>query len=184
MLLQKASTSEGLLYLTLYARLKDPQTYHYALHISPKEESLDPNVREMTKFHCKNIIRPTVDAVTMPWIYEAVQVNSNFDDRILVRVLLGEVRRVDLSERLFAEVPVIQNDPTFNCVTWVHHALLQLMDSTIVRTSTRLHWDNIQRTTLDYVNTKKQQGRFETGWDGDSSRVPTVDMEPSREIFE
>ena len=119
----------------------------------------------------------------MPWIYEAVKVNPNSDNWILVRVFLGEVRRVDIAERLFAEVPVIQDDSTFNCITWVQQALFRLNEDVKVGTRVPFDWDNIQNITLEYVNKKKQQGRFETGWDGDSSRVPTLDMMSSKEMF-
>jgi hypothetical protein len=83
---------------------------------------------------------------------------------------------------LFAEVEVIQGDPDFNCITWVHHALLRLHEARVIGTAALFDWDNIQNTSLEYVQKKKQQGRFSTRWEGDSSRVATFDMMLNREI--
>lgn len=118
----------------------------------------------------------------MPWIYEAIKINSNHDSRLLVRILLGEVSREDILERLFAEVPVVQDDPDFNCITWVQQALSRLNRSRILRTEVRFDWDSIQKTALEYVSKKKQQGRFESSWEGDSSKVATFDMILGREV--
>jgi len=172
------------LYLALYARLKDPRTYHYALHISPNQENLDPLICQSTKFHCKNILQSTDgDFTVITWVYETIKINSNFDSRLLVRVLLGKLESgsIDKVTRLFAEVPVVQDDPEFNCITWVRRALLRLKQSDIVE-GDKLEWDKIKQTALDYVEKKKQQGRFETTWTADSSRVPTFDMLLGREV--
>jgi hypothetical protein len=161
--------------------LKDPQTYHYALHISPKEESIDPTVCETTKHQCKNILQVKEDTVTISWVYEVVNVNPNHDNRILVRVLLGEVNRSDAAEN-FADVPVIQDNPNFTCVTWVRQALLRLNQARAGGKGIILDWGGIQKTALTFVGMKKQQGRFETGWKGDSSRIPTFNMISGKEI--
>ncbi|KAG9234573.1 hypothetical protein BJ875DRAFT_376139, partial [Amylocarpus encephaloides] len=100
---------------------------------------------------------------------------------LLVRVLLGGLSGKDVVERLFAEVPVVQGDPDFTCVTWVRQALLALHQAGIIRTGDTFDWDNIRGTALEHVE-KKQEGRFNTGWEGDSSRVATFDMMLSREV--
>ncbi|KAI9740083.1 MAG: hypothetical protein M1818_004834 [Claussenomyces sp. TS43310] len=162
--------------LALYARMKDPQTYHYALHISSKNRASDPLILDTTKFHCKNIIQSIDGSIKIPWIYEVTRVNPEHDRQILVAVVLGELRDADLAARLFAEVPVIQDDPNFNCVIWVQRALSEVYQAKILLTTPIFDWDKIQKTALQYVTTKKQQGRFMSDWRGDSSRVPTFDM--------
>ena len=104
------------LYLALYARLKDPKTYHYALHVSPKRESADRDGLEATKYHCKNIIQTSDDTVAIAWTYEAANINPNNDSRLLIRVLLGKIRRPSKLEHSLENVVVKQNDPDFNCI--------------------------------------------------------------------
>ncbi len=87
--------------------------------MSPVEESLDSETCETTKFHCKNIIQSIDGAIMIPWVYEAAKINCRYDKQVLVRVLLGELPQADLAERVFAESPVTQDDPSFNCVVWV-----------------------------------------------------------------
>lgn len=99
-----------------------------------------------------------------------------------MRILVGEVDRIDLAERLFAEVPVVQDDADFNCVEWVRLALLRLKRDRSGGVRVVFDWEDIQSTALEYVDLKKKQGRFEVGWEGDSSRVATFDMMLDREI--
>lgn len=160
--------------------MKDPQTYHYALHISPNVESFNPVIRNTTKFHCKNILRSVEGKAVISWIYEAVKVNPHYDDRILVRVLLAEFIQDKTLEKLFAEAPVVQEDTNFNCITWVRQALLRMKEAGIIRIE---DWESIQRTALEYVHKKKQQGRFEASWEGNCSGVATFDLISGVEIF-
>jgi hypothetical protein len=100
-----------------------------------------------------------------------------------VRILVGQVPSIELTERIFEDSPVIQNDPVFNCVVWVQEALERLSRDEIGGKKIKFGWDEIQNAALEYVNEKKRQGRFETGWKGDTSRVATFDMASGREVF-
>lgn len=100
-----------------------------------------------------------------------------------MRILVGEVPSIELAERIFADTPVVQNDPMFNCVVWVQEALERLSRDEIGGKKLKFGWDKIQNTALEYVNEKKRQSRFETGWKGDASRVATLDMTSGREVF-
>jgi hypothetical protein len=171
------------LYLAFYARLKYPNTYHYALHISSPEGASNPAIRTM-KYHCKNIITVTEGTVSIPWVYEAVAIDPDSDPRIVVRVLLGDVSRIDLVDSLLEAVPVGEGSKEdFNCVSWVKDALLRLDQSGVISRGDISDWDSVERTGLDYVNEKKQQGRFESGWKGDTSRVATFDRTLGQELY-
>ncbi|ELR04312.1 hypothetical protein VC83_06006 [Pseudogymnoascus destructans] len=177
------STATPQLYFALYARLKYPNTYHYALHISSPEGASSPEIRTM-KYHCKNIITVTEGTVSIPWVYEAVKVDPDSDPRIVVRILLGDVSRIDLVDSLLEAVPVGQGSKEdFNCVSWVKDALFRLEQAGVISRGDISDWDSVERTALDYVNEKKQQGRFEFGWKGDTSRVATFDRTLGREIY-
>jgi hypothetical protein len=145
------------------------------------EESVDPETRETTKIHCKNIIQSIDDAIMIPWVYEAAKINHRYDKQVLARVLLGELPRADLAERVFAESPVTQDDPTFNCIVWVQQALSRLNQAKIAGTGIMFDWDSIEKTALEFVQMKKLQGRYETDWKGDSLEVATFDMIVGRE---
>lgn len=58
------------------------------------------------KHHCKNIITVTEGTVSIPWVYEAVNIDPNSDPRIVIRILLGDVGRIDLVDSLLEAVPV------------------------------------------------------------------------------
>ena len=118
----------------------------------------------------------------MPWIYESTQINPNNDSRLLVRVLIGKTSEPAMVEQSLKKVPVIHNDPTFNCVRRVRLAVAQLELDGIMGKGDRLGWAKIWETALNYVAEKKRQGRFEVSWKGDTSRVATYDLLLDREI--
>ncbi|KFY64528.1 hypothetical protein V496_03178 [Pseudogymnoascus sp. VKM F-4515 (FW-2607)] len=157
------------LYLALYARLKYPNTYHYALHVSSSEGVSSPSIRTM-KYHCKNIIAVTEGTVSIPWVYEAVKIDPESDPRIVVRVLLGDVSHIDMVDSLLEAVPVGEGrKEDFNCVSWVKDALLRLDQAGVISRGDVSGWESVERTALDYVTEKKQQGRFESGWEAPTS---------------
>ncbi|KFY86589.1 hypothetical protein V500_07520 [Pseudogymnoascus sp. VKM F-4518 (FW-2643)] len=150
------------LYLAFYARLKYPDAYHYALHISSPDGTSSPAIRTM-KHHCKNIITVTEGTVSIPWVYEAVNIDPDSDPRIVVRILLGDVGRIDLVDSLLEAVPVGQGSKEdFNCVYWVKDALFRLDQAGVISWGDISDWESVERTALDYVNEKKQQGRVGT----------------------
>lgn len=178
-----SSTATPQLYLAFYARLKYPNTYHYALHISSLEGVSSTEIRTM-KYHCKNIITVTEKTVSIPWVYEAVKIDPDSDPRIVVRVLLGDVSRIDLVDSLLEAVPVGQGSKEdFNCVSWVKDALVRLDQAEVISRGDISDWESVERTALDYVNEKKQQGRFESSWEGDTSRIATFDRALGQEVY-
>ncbi|KFY32104.1 hypothetical protein V493_00500 [Pseudogymnoascus sp. VKM F-4281 (FW-2241)] len=152
------------LYLALYARLKYPDTYHYALHVSALEGPPSSEIRTK-KYHCKNIITVTEGTVSMPWVYEAVRIDPDSDPRIVIRVLLGDVGHIDPVDTLLEAVPVGPGSKEdFNCISWVKDALLRLDQAGFVSRGDISDWESVENTALAYVNEKKKQGRFESGW--------------------
>jgi hypothetical protein len=169
-------------YLALYARPKYPNTYHYALHVSPKLEDPNPGTLCAMKYHSKNILQNADGVVSIPWIYAAEPINPNSDARLLVRVLLGKVTDQKRFEALMESVPVIQDDPSFRCVEWVQTAVEKLAGSDVVKCSGKLEWDTVKRTALDFVERKKKEGRFDVGWKGNAGLVATYDLHLGKEI--
>lgn len=129
------------LYLALYARLKHPETYHYALHISPKSSasSSSSDALPTKKYHCKNILQLSADnTISTPWTYVAESIDPATDARLLVRVYLGKLicaaptYQESVVEQCFQNVQIKQDDPGFNCVEWVKLAVRALMVAGLV----------------------------------------------------
>lgn len=125
----------------------------------------------------------TEGTVSIPWVYEAVKIDPESDPRIIVRILLGDVSHIDMVDSLLEAVPVGEGSKEdFNCVSWVKDALLRLGQAGVISRGAISGWESVERTALDYVTEKKQQGRFESGWEGDTSRVATFDRTLGREV--
>lgn len=45
-----------------------------------------------------------------------------------------------------------------------------------------LEWEKVRETALGFVRAKKEDGRWETGWKGDTEGVATWDLREGREI--
>ncbi|KAI9808964.1 MAG: hypothetical protein M1826_003942 [Phylliscum demangeonii] len=180
-------SNKARLYLALYARLKDPNTYHYALHVSPKHEGLDPAARQSMKHHCINLLQLGEGGTPVViWTYEAKAIDPHTDDRILARVLLGKIQppeRPDPLESVLAAVPARQDDASFNCAEWISLALRDLERVGLVRTKRpALDWGLAKKAASDYVGRKKREGRYDVDWKGDRSQVATYDLMLDKEI--
>jgi hypothetical protein len=167
------------LYLALYARLKYPDTYHFALHVSPKEETVHMDTLEATKYHCKNIIQSIDGVVSCPWTFEAASINPNSDPHLIARILLSKIKGARHVGGEIRMVTVRQDDPTYNCVEWVRLALLQLQLAGVIEAQ---DWNRIHETSIAFVKKKKAEGRYDVGW-GDTSKVATFNMLVNKETF-
>lgn len=67
----KSQRNKPRLLLTLYARPKHPESYHYALLICPKITAAQ-NTKPLraTKYHVKNTIENINDRISQPWRFE------------------------------------------------------------------------------------------------------------------
>ncbi|KAI9831404.1 MAG: hypothetical protein M1826_003577 [Phylliscum demangeonii] len=177
-------SNKARLYLALYARLKDPNTYHYALHVSPKHEHLDPPTFQSTKHHCINPIRLGEGSTPVViWTYDTKAIAPHTDDRILARVLLGKIQQPSRLQSILSAVPVRQDDATFNCAEWIRLALEDLERAGVLHTRRGpLDWELVKKAASDYVGRKKQEGRYDVEWKGDRSQVATYDLMLDKEI--
>ncbi|KAK6442469.1 hypothetical protein LTR95_001301 [Oleoguttula sp. CCFEE 5521] len=172
------------LHLALYARPKHPGTYHYALFIALKNGQ-----GPTTKHHVKNTL--LVDDrghATTPWRYENLIVDDiESEPRLLVRVVLGKVVRVDAEvQRVVGSVPVMdakelvsEASETFNCISWVRDVFQELVTQKAIA-ARHADWDEIQRQAVEYVDRKREAGRWDGKWEGDG--VPLMDLMTDKEI--
>ena len=68
----------------------------------------------------------------------------------------------------------------FTCLTWVRAALEDLGRQGAV--AELGEWGGIQKKALDYVERKREVGRWSVGWKGEAG-VPMLDSLKGREIF-
>ena len=167
------------LYVALYARHgtgPDPEPYHWGLIRSPKGEDYDAT--ESTRYHVRNI--PTSDGQV--WEYETRDVRSRATYNLLVRILISKIDpgKVGRMESILNYVEIIQDDPGWNCKSWVEVAVAELAKAGIIR---RWKFDDIEGKARWFVQKKTGEGRFETPDEGSEydDRVPTWDIIADRE---
>lgn len=174
------------LQLALYARPKHPGTYHYALLVSPKSTK-NQQASLATKHDVKNTLQNISGALTQPWRYERLAISDvQLEQRLLVRIVIAKVTSPDALERILEAVPVYQIDgpdqakaQSFTCLTWVRAALEELRVQGAV--SELGNFEGIQKKALEYVERKKEMGRWSAGWKGDVG-VPMLDLLDGREV--
>lgn len=177
------------LQLALYARPKYPNTYHYALLVSsssPRNSSGAP----LTKHHVKNTLQNTAGLLTQPWIYETEAITiSSKEPRLLACIIIAKLALpTDRLNAIIRGTSIYQvDDPsgkgqTFDCVEWVRLALEQLKMAGAL-TETSLDWDFIRKQSLQYVERKTEEGRWQVGWTGgNADLIATYDMLKSKEV--
>lgn len=102
---------------------------------------------------------------------------------LLVRLLIAKVEDEQGLLRIFRETPVIQNDSSFRCRTWLADALMRISraEPKVVGTS-ELDWTTVEHEARRYVEEKIAAGRYQ-----ESNRVlepkPTWDMTVHKETI-
>ena len=165
------------LYVTLYLR-SEPGTYHWGITRSPKnEDPTDPS--EMTRYHARNL--PGPDGVY--WEYERRDIRSRATHNTLVRILISKIdlKKVEKMEEMLANIELLQDDPSWNCKSWVETAVHALGKAGIIRD---WKWSEVETKALWYVEKKFAEGRFETPKDEEDydEEVPTFDMLADKEV--
>lgn len=157
------------LQLALYARPKHPDTYHYALFVSPKRSRQQARTElAATKQHVKNTLlqHGSGGEIAQPWRYERLAVpDFRLEQRLLVRIVIAKVMTSATAlETILEAVPVYQVGDTdqadgalFTCLTWVRAALEELRARGAV--AGLGEWEGIQNKVLEYVKRKREEGR-------------------------
>lgn len=160
--------------------------YHWALLVGPKHEDSNSTGK---RFHVKETMT-TVDGCTQSrWVFEERDIGMNPTAMILVRIVIGKVGNLDRVASVLRQVPVHQNLPGWNCVSWLRDALEMLRtngkalsgarSSAVTPEAATAAWEEDKKVALEFVRDKERQHRFDgkatPGW-FDMSRVPTYDL--------
>ncbi|KAI2616132.1 hypothetical protein GGS26DRAFT_453945 [Hypomontagnella submonticulosa] len=147
--------------------------YHLAFLIGPKNEDREavPGMR----YHVKN--PPGGN-----WLY----VEDGLPDvqstiRLLIRVMIAKVANERRLVEIFRTTPVVQNDPGFNCRSWVIDALSRISNDPRAVGTAELDWEKIEERARTYAAEKTAAGRFGYGQDMRKPK-PTWDMLEDKEV--
>lgn len=107
--------------------------------LAPKHESSDISKKECYFFHATNSIQQSPESRDKEgkplWRFEILQVHGWREGTVISRILVAKLPgnksldtyKLEL-DKVLSKVPVIQHDPTWNCVTWLKHASVMLRD--------------------------------------------------------
>ena len=170
-------------YVALYHRdsRAPPDSYHWALLVSPKS---DDSLSTTMQYHVKNTVQPGIQG--QPWVFEASMLSdSSTRFRLLVRILVGKIKKPESLASSLRSVPIVQNDPGWTCISWVRDALSRLDTDGILTSGKIAAWDEVERQCRHYVAEKHAQGRWKASGAGAqiAGSIPTWDMLQGHELI-
>jgi len=104
-------------------------------------------------------------------------------NQLLIRVLVGKVKDRDRLLTTLRNVPIVENDPSWNCVIWVKEALLAVQKDGKSTGTAVLDWHKVRDTVLSYCQEKKDGHRFDGKIQFDMSKPATYNMLTQKEII-
>jgi len=101
---------------------------------------------------------------------------------LLARILIAKIEDEKGLLKIMEETPVVQDDPSFTCRSWLIDVLMRMSkaDPKVVGTS-ELDWGNIEVQARKYVEEKIAAGRY-LEQDQILGPKPTWDMTGQKEI--
>lgn len=111
------------------------------------------------------------------------------EPRLLARVVVAKVLQTEEElQQIFDSMPVCTEDEgtvgaegaaSFSCKSWVKNAWEELRGRQAV-SSKFDDWDVVAREAREYVEKKRQQGRWDISWKG-AAGVPLMDLLEGKE---
>lgn len=150
-----------------YGRLTKTNRYHWALLVGAKNEKDD---RGGTRYHAKNAPGQST------WIFEEKQTTMTATNMVLVRIMIGKISNQEALSAKLRQVPIVNGNPHWNCVTWVQNALAIVAQNGSVMGTSNLDWETIRNAAMLYCKRKTEQGRFTGSGSFDTTKVPTFDL--------
>lgn len=128
------------------------------------------------RYHVKNL-------PSGRWVYEETKLdNVQNTVTLLARVTVAKVTDERRLLEILRTTPVVGNDPTWRCRTWVADVLSRLAsDGTAVGTAI-LDWPQIEHLARRYVAEKSSAGRYNKSADIEAPK-PTWNMLKGKEIL-
>ncbi|KAM4065194.1 hypothetical protein HRG_004469 [Hirsutella rhossiliensis] len=163
------------LYVALYPSgvvNNEERRYHWGFLVGPKIENRQqvPGMR----YHVRNL-------PIQGWAYEQVRLdNVRSTNNLLARIAIAKVEDEERLVRILREIPIVQNDPSWRCRTWVSNALVGIAKDGQAVGTAQLDWAQIETLAREYVAGKTVSGRYSVAEDMANPK-PTWDMLERRE---
>lgn len=166
------------IYVALYARGgQDPNTYHWAIIIGPKNEV---EGGQGGRYHVKH--DPLQPGESF-WKYEDLPIPLTQTASLLARVTIGKVTDKSRLERVLKNVPLVQGDPAWTCRVWVRDAIAALVaDGKCLGTSVT-DWTTVEQACNNYVGEKRAARRYDGSGSWKAGTVPTYDLLERKETI-
>jgi hypothetical protein len=142
--------------------------YFWTLLIGPKPEGRYSSGRRFYTYPCMKHFRPELE------FYEEPHRLSN-TPLPLVRVVIGKIDNLPRLVHVLRGVELVR-DKTWDGATWVKSAVEAIQRNAIALTTSILDWDTVKGETLNYLQYKEGQHRFDGGENFDMSKPPTYDL--------
>jgi len=136
--------------------------------------------RTSMRYHAKERVLQTGQ---IQWIYEEKDVPLVATNMLLIRVVVGKVTNMEQLVMILRDVPIIQGDRAWNCVTWVKNALEALQSDKKALGTRRIEWIPVRDAAMKYCGDKKNEHRFDGSRGFNMSDVATYDFLEGRETI-
>lgn len=153
--------------------------FHWALVTGPRVET--PDTRGI-RHHITQSIQLVEDTPEMMWKYNEQDIPTGWTSRLLVRVLVGEVRSMTRARSVLQGTPLRFETEGWNCVEWVKDAFTAVTHDADALVDAVTDWQAVRDKAMEYVEAKIEAGRFELCRDFEHDDVPTWDMLGDKEL--
>lgn len=117
------------------------------------------------------------------WVFQDLESSMQATGQLLIRVLVGNIKDRGNVFTALRNVPVVQNDPNWNCVIWVKEVLAALQRDGKTMGTSKLDWQEARNTAMRYCQSKKDGHRFDGKVKVDMLKPATFDILENREII-
>ena len=164
----KTTKDKPRVYIVLYPRgassatssFRSPfscDSYHWAIVVGPSTTSRECGTRYHIAHHNEDSHRH---------FYEEQDVPSNsVAQKALIRVTVCKVTDEERLQSILRILPVPEEDPAFNCLSWVRDAFYRLHDDgkAVKSYLNAGDWNNVEACARKYCKRKRDAGRFQDG---------------------
>jgi uncharacterized protein DUF6914 len=172
------ASNKDRVYVALDARGgQDPNTYHWAIVVGPKEEVEGGRAY---RYHARQRFDPARPGHII-WVYESLEIPLIQTSMLLGRIMIAKVTNSAQLHSTLAAVPIVQDDPSWTCRIWVKDAISAL-EADRKSLGTRItDWTTIEQTANNYIKQKRQQRRYDGSGSWVQGSVPTFDLLENQE---
>ncbi|KAG5937447.1 hypothetical protein E4U53_008192 [Claviceps sorghi] len=166
------------LYVALYpsgVSNNSERKFHWAFLVGPKAEA---------KKHASGLRCHVKNPGITGWFYDETKLqNVGCTVNLLVRILVAKIEDEKGLLKILRDTPVIQDDPSFTCRTWLADALMRISKAEPKVTGTsQLDWNKIETKGRRYVEEKVAAGRYRDKAQALGPK-PTWDITSQKEII-